>query len=81
MYLYKSLNVDIKGNFKTDEKSRGTAYIRVDNNSTTVNIKEDSRIKVNVGDVTILNTNDIYIDGETKTGTVKIYKNNTKKIR
>ena len=45
-------------------------------NITTVNIKEDSRIKVNVGDVTILNTNDIYIDGETKTGTVKIYKNN-----
>lgn len=40
------------------------------------NIKENSKIEVDTGDVTIIKINDIYIDTKTDTGEVNIKKNN-----
>ena len=76
-------SVDIKNNYGDVKIGEVNEYVKIDGDAGDVkierlNITKDSSIDTNVGDITINNTNDIFIDAETDVGKAKIQENNNK---
>ena len=65
-------NIDVKEILNKCDIEADCGNIKIDK----VKIQENSLIKANLGNITINNTNDIYIDAEVDLGTLNINKNN-----
>ena len=81
--INKVNNIKIENNYGDTLIEEINEYVEIEEDAgdikiNTLNIKQNSTIKNNAGDIDINNTNDIYIDAKTDVGSTKINNNNNK---